>query len=534
MSIASSRRGRRFFLPITLISSMTQKSTFPWYLLTTLVVGALLIAAYAGLVRSTSVDLAHNYALVLRLSENWHLVPDDPTLGEMNIYPRSSHIAGAFVGSLVGSPFLGMHLVSLASTVLLWVSCLAIMYAAPHRSGPFNALALAAVVLLNFGIFRIHGSEITGNYYYAQLAAQSLAFAAMAAAVWLDPKVHRAWIYLLLLGVIHVATGVHLLPALELLGLLAGLAALDAVFAQPGARLRGALLGGLALAAGIALVVLHPSFAAMRAIALHNGGVGLGPLRPFWSVVIVSLLVLASALSLLRIWLRDRAANVVHKYLAIYGAVVAGLFLLQAVLRYVGLGSDYAAKKYAFGLVTFLFLHLALWLSPKIHARLQRKPKLALFCDSPAGRVVVFGLALAVTVAGVAHTRRSVDAMGVVAIERQLRALPPAPLAGKPALVVDTAGMPDVIDYMFSIAVARTPREIALQAFVGGEALDPVSHPSQYGFILSSRGHSRFAGADRCSTLPGGPILVLEGACVEKAMHAAMPGVPGVAAAAIH
>jgi hypothetical protein len=139
--------------------------------------------------------------------------------------------------------------------------------------------------------------------------------------------------------------------------------------------------------------------------------------------------------------------------------------------------------------------------------------------------VLVFGLALAVTAAGAARTRRSIDTMGVVALERQLVALHatalPAPVAGKPNLVIDTAGMPDVIDYMFSIAVARTPREAALGAFIGGEALKPVSQPSQYGFILSSRGHSRFAGAEGCSKLSSGPILVLEGECVETTLGAA-------------
>lgn len=279
---------------------------------------------------------------------------------------------------------------------------MAILYAAPNRTGPFNTMVLAAVVLLNFGAFRIHGSEIVRAYYYAQLMGQSMMFAAMAAAIWLDGRVHRAWIYFLLLGVIHVVAGIHLLPALELLGLLAGVALLDALFAQRTARERsvGALLSAAALAAGIAIVLLHPSFASMRTIALHNGGIWLGPLRSMWAVIIVSLIVLASAASLLRTWYRDRAGSVLYKYLGMYGAAVAALFLVQVVLRHFNLGSDYAAKKYGFGLVTFLFLRLAFWLGPRLRARLERKPQRAHWFNSSAGWFVVFGVTLAVTLAG--------------------------------------------------------------------------------------------------------------------------------------
>jgi hypothetical protein len=512
---------------------MIKRPHFLWYALITLLVGALLIAVKAEVVRSTSVDLAHNYALAFRLSENWHLVPNDPTLGEMNFYPRGSHMAAAFLGKLVGSTFLGLHLVSLVALILIWASCLAILYAVPKGSGPFNALALAGVVLLNAGSLRIHGAEISGQYYFAQFVAQSLVFVAMAVAVRLDGKVQRAWLYLFLLGMLYLTTSVHLLPAVELLGVLAGLAVLDMVFprGQPQARLPGVLLAAAALASGIALVVLHPSFAAMRAIGGFNAGIALGLLNPLWSIVLVSLIVLASALSLLRTWYRDRS-QVVHQYLALYGGAVSGLFLIQVVLNYLGLGSEYAAKKYSYGLATFLLLRLALWLGPKVHSRIERKPRLARFCNSSAGRLVVFGIALAVASAGAARARRTFDTMDVVAIERQVIALHdtslPAPVPGKPNLVLGT-GVRDVIDYMFSIALVRTPREAALQVFEGGETLRPFSHASQFGFILTSRDHSPFKGADRCSTVPAGPLLVLDGGCVEKAAGAHLPGPAAVA-----
>lgn len=123
--------------------------------------------------------------------------------------------------------------------------------------------------------------------------------------------------------------------------------------------------------------------------------------------------------------------------------------------------------------------------------------------------------------------------MAVVRIERQLTALQgsslPAPVAGKQNLVVDTDGMPDVINYMFTIAIGRMQRPSAEKIFEGGERLQPLTLLSQYGYILSSRGHSRFAGAVHCSRLPSGPILVLDAPCVDKAADNAGPAGAGAA-----
>jgi hypothetical protein len=128
------------------------------------------------------------------------------------------------------------------------------------------------------------------------------------------------------------------------------------------------------------------------------------------------------------------------------------------------------------------------------------------------------------------HARRSFATADIVSAEGQLIDVHKAgllPATGKPPLVVDIAGVPDMVGYMFSIGVARTPREVALEAYVGGEQLAPLAQPSKYGVILSSRGHSRFAAAGRCAVPPSGTIIVFEGKCVEEAPR---PGTPGAAA----
>lgn len=501
-----------------------QKNSYSGYVVGVLFVGLLVILLNLDTFGSTSVDLAHHYALIFRISEDWRLVPDDPSLGEMNIYPKGSHVAAAVVGMLVGSPFLGMHLVALASLVLLWASGLAILRSGPHRDGGMGLVALALLVAINHGGVRLHGAEISGSYFFSQLMSQALAIAAVAMAIRLEQTRHRVWACLFLLGAIHVVTVVHLLPALELLGVFAGVLLMELV--RPGLarreRARLALASAVGLAAGIAIVVLHPSFAAMRVISGNNGGVDLGRLGSVWMTGVMCLMVLASTWSLLRAWWRAPESHVMYKYLAMYGVAVAGLCLLQMVLRYFNMGSDYAVKKYAYGLTTFLFLRLALWIGNLAGEALLKKPAFARLAGDRLFRVTLFGAALFVIVMTVDRTRQQVDTSDIVAAERQLTllrdtALPPAP-PGKSNLVREIDRMPMIFNYMFSLAVTRTPRGIAEHDFLAGTALGPIE---QYGTIVSSRGHSRSNGGGQCAQPGTGPLALLDPACVGRAQQQA-------------
>jgi hypothetical protein len=509
---------------LNFLETRMQKNSFHGHALVALLVGLLVVILNLDTIGSMSVDLAHHYALIFRISEDWHLVPDDPSLGEMNIYPKGSHVAAAVVGMLVGSPFLGMHLVALASLVLLWAAGLAILRAAPKRDGGVGVLVLALLVLINHGVVRLHGAEISDSYFFSQFVAQALAIAALAVAIRLEASRRRLWAHLFLLGAIYVVTVVHLLPALELLGVFAGVMLLDLL--RPGLlrrdRIRLAWVSALMLLAGIAIVVLHPSFAAMRIIAANDGGIDLGRLGAVWIIGVMCLLVLASIVPLLRAWQRAPAEHVMYKYFAMYGAAVAGLCLLQMVLRYFNMGSDYAIKKYAFGLATFLFLRIALWIGGAAGAVLLEKTAFARLADDRIFRVTLFGVALFVIASNADRTRHQVDTSDVVAAERQLTllrdtVLTPAP-PGKSNLVLEVDRMPTVFNYMFSLAVTRTPRSIAQHDFLDGTALGPVE---QYGVIVSSRGHARTLGGTQCAGPGAGPLALLDPACVGRAQQEA-------------
>jgi hypothetical protein len=505
--------------------SMQKKSLL--YGLVFLLIGGLYVATHAHLVWSTSVDIAHHYSLVFRLGEQWGVPAYDPTLEEMNVYPRGSHFAAALMGKLVGSPFLGMHLVALMALVLVWASCLAILYAAPKRTGPFNAIVLALAVVLNFGAFRIHGAEISQNYFFAQLVAQALSMAVIAMAIRIEARYARAASYAVFLGGAWLLAFVHLLPAVELLAVLAGLLVLDAAFDRvPQKRVQRRLVGCLVLGIGVMSVVMHPAFSAMRGIANNNGDISLGPLKPLWSVATVCVIALVCSLSLLRAWRRDPVAYIMYKYLGVYGAAVSGLCLLQTTLYYFNIGSDYAARKYAFGVVTFLFMRLALWSGAKLAARMTDQPRFATIGSHPAFAVCMFALTLYATVAGAAKIRQSIDTRAVVALERQLVLLPatafPLLVSGRQNVVVDLQGMPNVVNYMFSLGIARTPRNTALLILRNGQLGDGHLPVEQFGTIVTSPGNTRFADAARCTTVQDSLLVTIDAVCLGRSAIATL------------
>lgn len=494
---------------------------FPAQALLLLAVGAILVALHADTLWSQSVDLAHHYALVFRLTENWAFAPNDPSLGEMNIYPRLGHTLAAGAGLLADSPFMGLHLVALGALALVWASFLLILYAAPGRSGMLAALVLALLMWVNHGAVRIHGTELSHDYHFAQLLAQALAVLAIACAIRIEARLPKAAVYVFLLAAIGLIIQAHLLPALELLGVLAGLALLDTWKAPREERGGAAVRALVAVAAGIALIVLHPTFATMREISQHNGGLSLGPLGKIWAIGIVCLLVLASAASLLRTWHGDPQRYRMYKYLALYGAAIAGLCLLQMALRYAGLGSDYAVKKYAAGLCSFLFVRIALWAGAAAERRLAARPVLARALDRPAVAFLILALALTPAMRIKQRPADRLDVPAVVAAEGQVAALrgtvlsTPAP--DRSNVVVDLDGLPSVISYMLSIGVAHAPRNVAWLEMTGA-TLGPLE---RYGLIVTSRNAARFAGRAHCSTIAGGPLLVLDAACLHQAPLAA-------------
>lgn len=226
--------------------------------------------------RSQSVDLAHHYALAYRIAENFNLVnSNDPTLGEMNYYPRLSHIVAAIVGWPLHSTFLGLQVVSLLSLAAIWGAFIYMLNTLPRRVARASTLTLVLLLVVNRYVFHfdVHGGEIVGNYFYSQLVGQAVAILSMAVAVFLEVRRGRGTAYVFLIGVIALNTGVHLLPTLELLGLLGGLVLFNAYsdFLERELSVPAAVASLLIPIVALAGVVLNPAFSSMRKISENDG-----------------------------------------------------------------------------------------------------------------------------------------------------------------------------------------------------------------------------------------------------------------------
>jgi hypothetical protein len=498
-----------------------QRSYFPAHILVLLFVGVILVVINVDSMWSISVDLAHHYALAFRIAENWQLTPNDPTLGEMNYYPKVSHVLAAITGLVFNSTFLGIQLVALASLAMLWGAYLAIMCTLPGQAARISALMLAILVFLNtsYGALDLHGGEIVGNFFFSQLVAQAFCVIAIALAIHIEARAGKASVYFFLLVGIYVVTLVHLLPGLELLGVLIGLLVIDNLTLKTGlaSRLRIAASSGIIALIAVGSVVCSETFTAMRQISENNGRLVLQHIESQTALTVLCLVGIAAAIGMLYLWRRGGQHHLPLKYLAAYGGTISVLCLLQNLLLRFHLGSEYAVKKYAFGISSFLIVALAIFIG-MIVVRWW-KPK------AGTGNGIVSAVVLATAMAGTfsycARTVKLADTSDVVAIERQLISLRDsalsAPIPGKTDIVIDLKDLPSVVDYMFSIAIVRTPRSVAGPDLLEGYKLGPID---RYRTIISSRGSSRYE-LRECSLSQSSPLLTIDAACLKKAIVAA-------------
>lgn len=478
----------------------------------------LLTLYYIDSIWSQSVDLSHHYALAFRVSEQWtQISQNDPTLGEMNIYPRLSHIMAAIVGTITNSIFLGIQITTLLSLALLWLGIILALNTLRTRLAVASILLFSALIILNAISLKLntHGHEIIGNFFYSQLVGHSVLFLSIPLSIHVERKYGTLQSLVFLTALMIVNAGVHLLPALEMLGIIFGL-----LFAyvflnkekQDSAkyRLPSAIFIGLIAIFG---VFLHPSFKAMRGISENNGALWLHNISYPYGLILLCLGVFSTSLALLFSWTHDvrRAENSALKYIAFYGGATASLCLLQFLLTKFGYGSDYAAKKYAFGLTTALFLNISILLSILI----SRLYPTEIFDKINGLRCYVLLGSLCMLFAYSIPTTKILDTSDVVSIERKLVELSnttiPTPASGRNNAVIGLENMPNTINYMFSIAIMKTARNIAIPDILMKNA---PSTPSNYSYIVSSYGNRKFGAAD-CNTLSKTELSIITSDCLK-------------------
>lgn len=486
---------------------------------------ALFLAAWIDAICSASVDLSHHYALVFRLFDEWSLSdPNDPSLWEMSIYPNLSHKLAAAIGWIVGSPLLGLQVVTWLSLALVWFACVWLLRTLPSRAATIGLAAFVLLLAVNRFVLHlpVHGAEIVQNFFFAQLVVQAAVLLAVAGAARMETRGAPIQARLLLLAAAVVCPAIHLLGALELLAvfalvLLTGFLASE--YQEPHRRSRIAL-AAIALLAAAAAVVANPYFAAMRQISTNNGGGSLGPaLSALSTSVVKTVLVLAVAalvvaFLLLRAWMQRGCSreHAVARYLFAYGAGLAGLALLQAAVLPFGAGSPYAVQKYAYGLITFLVLGLAAL------AGLQAERHSATDWRVPAGRwptiASVAGLAAFCASLLLVEATKLLDVSDLVGLEQRIRVLRdtvlPVPTPERSNAVLLGRRIPQSVEYMFTIGILKTPR-----AKLGDMiSYDRLGDATQFGSVIAGGEALTHVDAHCAHVIPAGRLVVVDASCV--------------------
>ncbi|MCF9003515.1 hypothetical protein [Pseudomonas syringae] len=487
---------------------------------TLLLVTGWLMLSNIDVLWSQSVDLAHHYALAYRIAENFNLInSNDPTLGEMNYYPRLSHIVAAIVGWPMHSTFLGLQIVSLMSLAVLWGAFIYMLNTLPRRVAAASTFTLALLLVVNKYAFHfdVHGGEIVSNYFYSQLVGQAVAVLGMAVAVFLEVRRGRGTAYVFLIGAIAINTGVHLLPTLELLGLLCGLILFNAYsdFLDKKLSIPAAVASLLVPVVALGGVVLNPAFSSMRKISENDGTLSF--INITYPTGIATLCVLGVILSIVMLTLHVKNKPMLGypavKYLAIYGAAVSCLCLLQMVLVKYGMGSDYAVKKYVYGIVTHLFISLAILLG-------------FMFCRKGAEGAetsnnysLAYALFIAVSFYAVFNASiqniEAYDLSELVQLEKKLDALAlqlPATEHGENDVVIGLEGRSPIIDYLFSISMFKTQRELAISDVLIANSLHDYAN---YSRIITSAGVKKYD-TKECQTFSGAGLSITNAHCLSE------------------
>lgn len=480
------------------------------------------------------VDMAHHYALVQRLMEKWRFPPADDlvalnvdwqSLGEMIHYPALSHRLAAIVGQVLGSAFLGMQVVALMATAAIWAGIGATLLSAPRAAASVAALVAAACLAVTTLVFHlpVHGDEVVNAYFFAQLVGQAFAVACVLA--WAGAQ-RRADAYalrgLLMLAMPSAAACFHLLPALQLLAFFGCAALVELWTASPGLRRRRFFINCGLTSVGAVLLAVNPSVPAMLGIATNNGDLPLALPAGNGVFAALAIIVLGLVAINLALWRRlalrlDGRAFVGFKALTLFAAAAALLCLAQIGAVEMGIGNDYAVRKYIYSLMTGIAVQAGV-LAGLIVALRRSDPDAAIDGAGPYGLGVSVFMVAAFALSTPLHRWEGAltATARIVGFERQIKALRDArvPAAqGRHDVVAGLAGVPPAISYMFSIGLMGTPRDMNAKAILLGRELP---EPDNVGSIIASVGAAPYDVRACRSFVSASGLTIVDGSCYAR------------------
>ena len=471
--------------------------------------------------------MAQHYTLISRISEDYTLESSDGPFGMPNggglLYPRNSHTIAAIGSKLVGSSFLAMHMVTILSVSSIWLSILQIIQYIGNKMSVVANIIIGLVSLISIGVFDIrliHGFEVVGNFFYAQLVGVAFLFIILNVAVIIEHKRNAVEsIIIISVGSLFLEE-FHLIPGLEMLGMVGMLIFLHLYYSKGGNQLHQPLRLLVAVTWLSVLSFLffrNNQFALMKMIANNNGSMTLSSLSYPYGLLLISLLNIFTSCWLLYLFIinRNRYVYTAVKYLSVYGLVVSFIIIAQYCALKLGVGSDYSVKKYAFDLYSSLVINASVLFSLIALGRcgnnitrttniIKYPIYILTYCT-----MVFSALSLA--------TEKTLDTSNVIKLEHDLIQIRdiylPEAINGKDNIVYGSynSGPSNVLDYLFSMVVTKTRKEDSIPVLLREIDFE------DYSYILSNKSNSLISRyANDCTYKEKSGISILIGSCMAR------------------
>lgn len=477
---------------------------------------------------SLSIDLVGHYELIASIYKHWHVVGTS-----ILVHTPYGYIFSAVLGTFLGSAVAGMQWAVLISLLVLWSAIAFALQFLPKRTFLLTGCLLLILLLINSIStlrFNLYGSEIVGNFFFAQLLAEAASmFFLVLAMFWERRDVNRWLKYLLLAAGALFIENTHLLPAVQLFGLLVLIMVLDIFMLPKKKDFKNIFLCSLLVVVTLLAMLINPAFEAMRLNSQYNGGLDLAHISDLKTLAMICFIVaILSAFFLLK-WIRMaspvfRKNSLFLKYFSLLGIVISGLCLFQMGMLAIGQGSEYACKKYGFGLLTLLFIDLSLLLGFILKPKWFYEKKeddhnhlaLQIFqhCFTPVLLLVVFFLGPIHTkiysIANMVQLEKSVQAYRDTIMEKEA--------SGKFSYGINLTNLPangGTLDFMISTTVLNVPFaeyvpfrewETASQATFSG-----LKH---VGYLLTLEGKKPFDIPACRKHISPDSLVLLDGDCV--------------------
>ncbi len=478
---------------------------------------------------STSIDLMDHITYVGKILDNWTL----SAAASWYPLPLYGHAIAAVLAAPFSSPIVGVQLATLLSLVGLWSGFALIFQTLQRRMLVHVSIALLVLLALNRYFFRLelHGNEVIVNFFFSHLIAEAVAVIVIALVLMIERSGGRPeQKYFLLALSIPVVECLHLLPALQLLGVLALLAATDFFALPKQSRFRTLGTGALLTVLSVIGIALHPTFApSVTRASADDAGLSLLRTPDIKTLAILCLVVgLLSSLLLVK-WLHSVARGAAWrnglavKYVALYGLSNAGLCLFQILLRLVGYGSEYVCKKYAFALNTTLVFELALLIGLLLNPRWLEKDHPAPTSTARLYDVAFMSLFLLAAFFAVLPKDKRVEASELATVERFARMYTQTAFHNAPGTFNYAVGLnlpgTDSMNYFITVEALNAP-----PAWADANTQDvylgrPFSQPSLVAHILTSA-NAKPWDIQQCRTqFSSASLVVLDGQCVISALR---------------